>query len=448
MKKPNALNKEIPFEFQELFFSTTDKRGVIKYGNDVFIRISGYGPETIIGAPHNIIRHPDMPRGVFKLFWDYLKEGKPVGAYVKNLSADGRYYWVFAFAFPVLDGYLSIRFKPSSSIFTRVQEIYAQVLEFEKEHTEEESEKLLMEVLKEEGFSRYDDFMVAAAVEELNAREAVLKDLPTEAKRITSSMQQISEVSQVTSEELDRSFAKIKTYQEGNHLFTNSVRLLEEEFNKLKFLSINMKVLAGNYGDQAATLGVVSEEFSKLAQKVEQQISNFSSFVVDLKEVVELCSLHLSALKIQMIMVDFFIKESVNKVSDSKDAFAGMLQNRDVFTNLFTTSVKQLDSELQHLTNRLNQTTQEIKEIQKLIIGLEVIKQTGAIESARKEEVKKSFDFYLSEMDSFMDLLRKTITKLNQEREKMAQATQEIHHSTNRVSGNIDHVFELALLNR
>lgn len=449
MKKPTPLFKEVPFEFHELFFSTTDERGMITFGNDVFIRISGYPTETIMGAPHNIIRHPDMPRSVFKVFWDTLKSDSPIGAYVKNMAADGRYYWVFAFAFPVANGYLSIRFKPSSAYFTKVQEVYASVLEFEKTHDLEESTNYLLQLLSQAGFANYTEFMVAAAIEELNSRDRNLnKTEEKESRGSNRSVQQIAEVTHVTSHELDQSFSKIASFQDGNHFFSKSVGLLNEEFTKLKFLSINMKVLAGNFGDQAATLGVISQEFSNLAAKVEAQIKTFSAFVEELTRVNESCSLHLAALKTQMIMVDFFVRESIDKLAQDEHAFSGMLSNREVFTNLFTQSVKKLDSELENLKGRLNFVSVQIKEIQKLISGLEVIKQTGAIESARKDEIKTSFNYYLTEMDSFTAILRKTVSELSEHREILIKSTNEINDSTNHVSGNIDEVFELALLNR
>lgn len=445
MKKPTPISKEVPFEADELFFSTTDLRGIIQYGNDVFIRISGYPSETILGAPHNIIRHPDMPKCVFKLFWDTLKDNKPIGAYVKNMAADGRYYWVFAFAFPVNDGYLSIRFKPTSKVFDRVQEIYHRVLQHEKETSMDDAEPVLMDLVRKEGFRDYEDFMVQAAILELSSRDKALKS-SNQATSNDHVVQDISDVTAKTSSSFDQNFAKISAYQKSNEVFINSVNMLEDEFNKLKFLSINMKILAGNFGDEAVTLGVISEEFSKLATKIEEQLTSFSSFVKELQDVIKHCSLHLAALKTQMIMVDFFVKESINKLSNSENAFAGMLQNREVFTSLFNHSIKTLSHELSVLQSRLNSITAQIKDIQKFISGLEVIKQIGAIESARTDEVKKSFDYYLTEMDSFTALLSRTISTLNEQRDVLSKNTNEIYQSSERVSGNIERLFEMALL--
>src|SRR4051812_27090860 len=87
---------ESPFGIEELFYSTTDRKGVILHGNDVFVRVSKHARERLVGSPHNIIRHPDMPRAAFRLVWETILSGSPVVAYVKNMAANGDYYWVTA----------------------------------------------------------------------------------------------------------------------------------------------------------------------------------------------------------------------------------------------------------------------------------------------------------------------------------------------------------------
>ncbi|WP_457639807.1 PAS domain-containing protein [Persephonella sp.] len=80
----------------ELIISRTDLKGIITYVNETFAKISGYTPEELIGKPHNIIRHPDMPKSVFKELWDTIQQGKTWRGYVKNLRKDKGYYWVYA----------------------------------------------------------------------------------------------------------------------------------------------------------------------------------------------------------------------------------------------------------------------------------------------------------------------------------------------------------------
>jgi len=89
-------NKEHTFSKDVILVSKTDLKGNITYANQEFIKIVGYTEEELIGKPHNIIRHDDMPRIVFQLLWDTIKTGKEINAYVINKSKDGGYYWVFA----------------------------------------------------------------------------------------------------------------------------------------------------------------------------------------------------------------------------------------------------------------------------------------------------------------------------------------------------------------
>ena len=110
----------------DYFFSTTDRKGVIEEANSVFVRLSRYEHEQLHGAPHNIIRHPDMPGGAFKLVWDQIEAGRPACAYVKNMAADGGTYWVFATLMPVGDKYLSVRMKP---LVTSLKEASASLYE-------------------------------------------------------------------------------------------------------------------------------------------------------------------------------------------------------------------------------------------------------------------------------------------------------------------------------
>ena len=87
---------ERAFGPEEIIVSKTDPKGVVTYANDVFVRVSGYAEDEIVGAPHNLIRHPAMPRAVFRLMWDVIPTGRELFAYVLNLAADGGHYWVLA----------------------------------------------------------------------------------------------------------------------------------------------------------------------------------------------------------------------------------------------------------------------------------------------------------------------------------------------------------------
>ena len=126
------------FGAEDLFFSTTDTKGVIRRTNRVFDSLSRHSSEELVGSPHNIIRHDDMPAGAFKLMWDELEQGRSSCVYVLNRAKDGRDYWVFATIAPLADGYLSVRVRPTNhAMFTPVKEIYARVRAAERAYAEE-----------------------------------------------------------------------------------------------------------------------------------------------------------------------------------------------------------------------------------------------------------------------------------------------------------------------
>lgn len=153
---PKDVEREVPQD--QFLVSKTDTKGIIKYANVTFIKISGYTEEELIGKPHNIVRHPDMPRAVFKLLWDTIEKGEEFWGYVKNLAKDGSYYWVFAHVTPSYDlegkkiiGYTSDRRKPKKKAVEKISKIYQEMLEAEKVGGIEAGIRKLQEILEKEG---------------------------------------------------------------------------------------------------------------------------------------------------------------------------------------------------------------------------------------------------------------------------------------------------------
>lgn len=132
--------EERTFAADELIVSKTDPRGVITYANDVFLRVGAYSLDEVIGLPHNLIRHPDMPRAVFQLLWDTLADRRELFAYIQNLAADGASYWVLAHVTPSYGadgsvvGYHSNRRRPSRRAVERIRPLYERLLAEERRH--------------------------------------------------------------------------------------------------------------------------------------------------------------------------------------------------------------------------------------------------------------------------------------------------------------------------
>ncbi len=128
---------EVPYPEGRLIVSRTDRKGIITHCNQSFVDMSGYSEQELIGQPHSILRHPDMPRAAFKDLWDTLEQGKRWQGYVKNLRKDGKYYWVYATAIPNIRngktvGYTSVRRKPSRKNVEACIPLYAEMLQKER----------------------------------------------------------------------------------------------------------------------------------------------------------------------------------------------------------------------------------------------------------------------------------------------------------------------------
>ncbi len=128
----SVTSVEQSFPASERLISATDPSGKIIYCNDEFASISGYTREELVGSPHNLVRHPDMPPAVFGLMWGYLKAGKSWMGIVKNRCKNGDYYWVSAYVTPIIEngtltGYESVRVKPSREQIERAQTLYARL---------------------------------------------------------------------------------------------------------------------------------------------------------------------------------------------------------------------------------------------------------------------------------------------------------------------------------
>jgi PAS domain S-box-containing protein len=162
---------ERTFADNEFIVSMTDTKGVITYANDVFLRITGYKETEILGQQHNIIRHPDMPRCVFKFLWDTISSGNEVLAYVINKTKCGDYYWVFAHVTPTYNnqgqiiGYFSSRRSTTKQVILAVEELYKSLREEEMKYASKKDGMqagldMLLKILKDKNIS-YSEFVLS-----------------------------------------------------------------------------------------------------------------------------------------------------------------------------------------------------------------------------------------------------------------------------------------------
>jgi len=249
---PNSA-VEVPFGFEEVFFSRTDKKGKILFGNSVFQQISMYSWEELYQKPHNIVRHPDMPRAIFWLMWDTIEKGQPFGAYIKNRAKDGRFYWVFAIVTPIEDGYLSVRIKPSSPFLQLVQKEYATLLAAEKDPVFKpaESAQFFLYRLWELGFQDHKTFLAAALSKEIKARD----------------------------EEIGRSSAsaalQFAAVAEAASSLVSQANAISSAYRAHRLVPLNLRLQAAQLGLAGTTIAAISTNYGALSSEINAMIGGF-----------------------------------------------------------------------------------------------------------------------------------------------------------------------------
>lgn len=166
MPRQLVTDNEVFFKEDQILVSKTDTKGKITYCNTAFINISGYSEIELLGKPHSIMRHPDMPRSIYKLLWNTIKAGQEINTYVKNLCKDGSFYWVFANVTPSFNanneiiGYFSARRKPKKESVLAIEDIYKKLLDIEKRKGMEDAYSFLHNFIKQKG-TTYEQFILS-----------------------------------------------------------------------------------------------------------------------------------------------------------------------------------------------------------------------------------------------------------------------------------------------
>lgn len=160
---------ERTFDKTDIIVSKTDLKGIITYANDIFLEIADYEEHEVIGKPHSVIRHPQMPRCIFKLLWDTISAGDELFAYVLNRTKYGDYYWVLAHVTPTFDdagniiGYHSNRRVPNPEAIKIIQPLYNHLKNIEDANSNakeglKQSYQILLDLIREQQM-RYDIFI-------------------------------------------------------------------------------------------------------------------------------------------------------------------------------------------------------------------------------------------------------------------------------------------------
>ena len=319
----------------ELFFSTTDAKGVITAGNRVFERVSGYSLDELIGRAHNIVRHPDMPRAVFQVLWDTIGAGQPVAAYVKNRAKDGSYYWVLASVAPIAGGYLSVRLAPGGEHFAMAKAVYEQLVALEREiegddvrerkHSIEASVSRCGELLAEAGYPDYYAFMRAALSAEVarRARPATGGSSASarDASRERPSWRPRDPVrvrldQRVSGQPRDRPLAL--RARSGRALAEHS-SYLRAMGDDVRLFALNAQIGASRLGEQGAALDAVARLLTEQSQATSPLVATVAERAANAVHEIEEMTFQLSLSTIQAETIAVFAHELCRRAGNPAD---------------------------------------------------------------------------------------------------------------------------------
>lgn len=435
-------DQERPFAIHELFFSTTNLKGIIRSGNEVFRRISGYAEHELIGKPHNIIRHPDMPRCVFALLWSYLRSGRTISAYVKNLAADGCHYWVVALVTPLDRRHLSIRFKPTSRFFPIVQQVYRDILAEEKrldaaglrrQLVIDRTTEMLLERLSGLGFPDYDTFMHAFLAEELRNRDAAMQTRATEASaspatlctdEYSNNFEHLSELLEAcrsTGGLLNRQFVEVDAYIRANEALSSNSAALLTTCRTTRLLAMNAQIESTRLARVGAALAIIAQRMGENSADSTARITDVSTAIGTLVRELRQIVFGLSTAKLELEMLTFFVEELRNASGPSDD--------QQVVCENLTALMEALEqcwhgiapryAALERLTARAHQELEGVDRCRRM---LEFVHSVGQVEAARTpdgqvfhvilNEVGQHIGSISTQIDGFQDTLRQVRAQL------------------------------------
>ncbi len=419
---------EAKFDFNELFVSITDKRGVILSGNEVFVRVSGYQRSDMIGAPHNIIRHPGTPKCVFKLLWSTIQADKPILAYVKNKTKDGLPYWVFASVYPIAEGYLSVRIKPGSPLLDQIKVLYEELVQVEKSKGVAASEELLKRRLLELGFNDYHEFSLAAAKAELTHKQSTISSETSkaqEAPQFRLNQHTISEETRFMSGLCGRNNEEfIDVSRDFDHVFADSDAIrtnlssIIQSIRRFESLSVNMSLASHRLGSKGQTLATVAERFERCSQVLLGQVDKFEQFNERNQTKVKELNHVLNRLRLLNEMLEFYTRE----VADASSRHAMReIPNWQMIQNDFTIMIREVISLFQETNQHTKRAIDELNDFQQVlkssriaIRNLDIVRITGKLESASSAQLEKSFQPYVEEMLGFIELTDRNLSGIEE----------------------------------
>jgi aerotaxis receptor len=271
----------------DLLFSTTDGKGIIRTANSAFVRVSGFTLDELVGSPHHIVRHPDMPGGVFHVLWERILGGQPATAYLQNMARDGSHYWVFATVIPLRDGFLSVRMAPRGPLFDVAKRVYREVAAFERASQRVGIERAraagegageLREMMRAQGFDGYEAFLAEALPSEVAGRA---RNVATTLRRpgATGTLADILGAVRALDDELAGVVDRLDAYRALATSLSSASTTMLDATHRLRGAVAAARAGSAAVAASAPALGSIAEA---MARRCDQTVATLESLVEDL----------------------------------------------------------------------------------------------------------------------------------------------------------------------
>ncbi len=373
-----ATTADARLRIEDLIFSRTDDRGVIRSGNHVFQHVSVFSWEQLIGAPHKIVRHDDMPKGVFYLLWETIKTGEPMGAYVQNMAEDGTSYWVYSTILPLDDGYISLRMKPSGEYFKKIIPVYEAVRAEERAGTltPQQSGEKIVAAVQNLGFADYAEFMSFALRDEAWSRDGILR-------RSGGTIR----------DNLAEMFKDIREMEAR-------AGKVEQTFHKTHQIPYNMRLQAGRLEGSDGPISVISSNHRQMTQSLEENLARFSADSSVGADAIRLALFKTSVAMLVEEVAQDYAAEADHGHWDKSAQMAELL-------NLASRYREQSVTEVRTLADRVRRFGQQCRDMRRMMSGLELTRIMCKIERSK-------FDGEHAGLDEIVNRLAEAQTTLGQ----------------------------------
>ncbi|MBO9401293.1 PAS domain-containing protein [Shimia sp. R9_3] len=386
----DSAETEVRFPAEKILVSATDQRGVITCVSESFCEIAGYSSDELMGAPHKIVRHPDMPKGVFYLVWETLKAGRPICTYVKNRTKSGDYYWVLAVITITENGFLSSRIKPEAELFEKTKKIYSTLLREEAQGlTPEQSAAKFKEMLAEEGFPNLEAYSGFALNAEFKSRNII-------------------------SPELAQSFASMDDLELLIRDMQNLVDNIEQGFERVRGEPVNLRILAGRLEGAGAALGTISQNYDAMAKEMHGLVGRLHDPETGaLQQMYKAVVYGRSTLQTSQLFDEAF--KAAQAQENQSEADARMLQEHgEKLQSLCRSRIIEISS--------IGKSIPDIcRSLRRRINGLDVVKLLCKVESGRMRDVDSGLDGIIARLENFHDNTDRHLAELSG---KASQVTQ------------------------